>query len=374
MIYLDDNATRPLIEPAKQAMLDAMEQVAGNPSSVHQIGRKARQILDKARAQVAKLAGVNKMDHVVFTGSGSEANNLMLGWAYIQNMPIFVSEAEHLSLYQWVKEGRAHKIKIHQDGMINLEYLKDLLMQCQQNNPNQQALISIQAANNETGILQDIDAIAKLIESVDGKHFFHVDAVQIPGKQKLSSIVRACHSVSLSAHKMGGPQGVGALVFSQYMPPPHPLILGGGQEGGWRAGTQNMIGIAGMGAVSDYYSNGECDKGLQDYFETKIQKNIPACQIIGKHVLRLANTSCIAIKNIPSDMMVIALDLKGFAVSAGSACSSGKPGNVHVLDAMNLPDGQKQSAFRVSYGPTTTKDDLSMLIDACVEVEQEWKP
>lgn len=346
--YLDHNATTPLREEACDAMSRAMG-VTGNASSVHGFGREQRKIVEDAREQVASLAGANRAN-VIFTSGGSEANNTLLrGIAATQ---VITSTIEHASVLDAVPD--AKRIPVDANGVVDLDALKDQI--------EEGALISIMAANNETGVIQPIVEIAEIVHGNGAK--LHVDAIQAAGKLPLGEITAVADAMSLSAHKLGGPAGVGAIVVRDGVPF-EPLIKGGGQERRRRAGTENTVGIAGFGAASaaalrdmEHFSQ---IAELRDTVEKMLGNE---AQIYGNNAERLANTTCMRMAGVSAETQVMAFDLAGVAVSAGSACSSGKVEPSHVLRAMGLSEQEAGEAIRVSFGWTNSKDDADKFIEA----------
>lgn len=339
MHYLDHNATSPLRPEARAAMERALG-VGGNPSSIHAAGRAARRIVEEAREQVAALMGAAP-HNVIFTSGGTEANALALRGAVEGALEageritrLFVSAVEHESvrataaaLAERVPGLRVETIPVTADGVIDLAATT-------LNEGKGRALIAVMAANNETGVVQPVGGI-------DGLLF--VDAVQKPQAYDNASYV------SLSAHKLGGPQGVGALILRDGAPFAAQL-LGGGQERGLRAGTPNLAGIAGFGAAA---ACARIDSALRDRFERGL-----TATVFGKQAPRLPNTSNFALSGIPAETALMALDLDGVMVSSGSACSSGKVGRSHVLEAMGVPDDVARCALRVSFGWNSCQADV----------------
>ncbi|HWA89931.1 MAG TPA: cysteine desulfurase family protein [Rhizomicrobium sp.] len=339
MHYLDHNASSPLRPEARAAMERACGM--GNPSSVHGAGRAARKLVEEAREQVAALMGVAP-SNVVFTSGGTEANALALRGAIEGALEacaritrLFVSIIEHDSvlrtaaaLAERVPGLRLETIPVTADGVADISATT-------LNEGKGRALIALHAANNETGVLQPV-------ERIDGLLF--VDAVQKPGRYDNASYV------SLSAHKIGGPQGVGALIVRDDAPFAAQL-LGGGQERGLRAGTENVAGIAGFGAAAAAWMPVSSD--LRDRFEQGLKG-----PIFGKQAPRLPNTSCFALPGIAAETALMALDLDGVMVSSGSACSLGKVKQSHVLAAMGVPDDLARCALRVSFGWNSTQADV----------------
>lgn len=356
-IYLDHNATTPVRPIAAEAAVAALSR-AGNPSSVHAAGRRARMVVEDAREQVAALVGARAED-VIFTSGGTEANNLALANAPrgAAEGPVFASAVEHVS----VLEGADNitQIPVDQDGVIDLAALagrlKDALMKAE----GGRALVSVMLANNETGVIQPIAEVAELAAEYDA--VVHCDAVQAAGKLDIDFPSLGVHMMSVSAHKIGGPQGSGALIIA----PGHQAtaaVRGGGQERSRRGGTENIPGIAGFGSAA---AAAKADIAhlqglarLRDRMEDEITKAQPAAKVFAKSRERLATTSCLTMPGVSSETQVMAFDLDGIAVSAGSACSSGKVAPSHVLAAMGADEDDIKSAIRVSLGWTTTEHDI----------------
>ena len=365
--YLDHNATAPLRPEARAAMLAALG-ASGNAQSVHTEGRRARATVEAARRQVAALAGA-AADDVIFTSGGSEANALALRGA-VQAAAnageritrLIVSAIEHDSVL--ANAGACEEsfaglrmlvCSVTRDGVVDLDELRRLLME-----GKGRALISLMAANNETGVIQPIAEAAALARSNNA--LFHCDAVQAAGKIPLGAEV--ADYVTLSAHKIGGPQGIGALIACTGASLA-PQIRGGGQEQGRRAGTENVAAIAGFGAAAEAAQRAlpwKC--AAREELERQLKKVAPDAVIFGAQVERLPNTICVAAPSVPSENMVIALDLDGFAASAGAACSSGKVSRSHVLEAMGVDPALAACAIRVSFGSDTSPSDLTAFAEA----------
>lgn len=349
-VYMDHNATTPLCHAARDAMMRAMD-VTGNASSVHGFGRTQRKIVEDAREKVAALAGVS-VANVVFTSGGSEANNAILRSATVGGCA--VSEIEHASVLN--ANGDAKRIPVTSDGMVDLDKLGEIMSAL-----GDKPWISVMAANNETGVVQPIEAIASMVHGAGGR--LHVDAVQAAGKLALPPIVALADAISLSAHKIGGPQGVGALIIKDGVVF-EPTVRGGGQERRRRAGTENTIGIAGFGAACSIANDLlECQAQIgarRDRLEMALGS---LAEVYGANAKRLANTSCLRMPGVSAETQVMAFDLAGIAVSAGSACSSGKVEPSHVLLAMGVPESSAGEAIRVSLGMETTDQDVDTFID-----------
>ncbi|RED53644.1 cysteine desulfurase family protein [Aestuariispira insulae] len=362
-IYLDYNATAPMRPDARHAVIEAMA-VAGNPSSVHTSGRAARRVLEDARRDVARLCGTVPAN-VVFTGGATESNNLALK-GFGPDVKVITSAAEHPSVLEAVEGSR---VPVGRAGLIDLGALEDILAAGGEG----RQLLSIILVNNETGVIQPLAEINDLAK----KHgaLIHVDAVQAAGKLPLSFDDMQIDLMSISAHKFGGPKGVGALIVN---PRNHLMaeIKGGGQEKGRRAGTENVAGAAGFGAACRAVTEdaGELDRisVLRDRLETRLTERLPDLVIAGAEAPRAGHVTCIASPGIGAEKQVMAMDLAGIAVSAGSACSSGKVRQSHVLSAMGYPPEVAGSAIRVSLGWATEVSDIDAFFEAyCAFIEKQ---
>ncbi len=374
-IYLDWNATAPLRPEARAAMIAALDQV-GNPSSVHNEGRAARRLIEEARERLAALVGAEPRN-VVFTSGGTEANTMALTPAL--ETPerksgfdrLMVSAVEHAS----VRAGggfRSHhveEIPVTTEGLTDLQALERRLAELQQQGARF-PLVSIMAANNETGVVQPVEAAAALVHAGGG--LLHVDAVQVVGRIPFDINRSGADLVTISAHKLGGPQGVGALIKrSADLHLAEPLLRGGGQERGARAGTENVAGIAGFGAAAaaagaTLAADGERMRSLRDRLEAALA-NGPTV-VFGRDAERLPNTSLFAAPGLRAETALINLDLEGFAVSSGSACYSGKVAASHVLAAMGVPPDLGSGAIRVSIGPATRENEIDLFLKAWMKL------
>ena len=352
-IYLDHNATAPVKPEVAAAVAEALT-VCGNPSSAHRFGRAARRRMEDARESVAALAGA-KAESVIFTSGGSEANALAL--AVGVGRRLLVGATEHDSVLKAAIG--AIRIPVESSGLVRRERLEELLA------GPAQALVSIQLANSETGVLQPIPELAAIVHAAGG--LLHVDAAQASGRIAIDVPALGADLLTLSAHKMGGPQGIGALIVAGDLAP-QPIIRGGGQERGWRAGTENMPGIAGFGCAADLAIrdlNSAVDiAALRDRIERRMLAVAPDAPIYGMDAPRLPNTSCIGMPGVDSETQVMSFDLAGIAISAGSACSSGKLRRSGVLEAMGADPQESGSAIRVSLGWTTTAEEADRFCDA----------
>jgi cysteine desulfurase len=365
--YLDYNATAPLRPEAREAMVAALA-THGNPSSVHAEGRAARALIESARAKVARLAGA-KPENVIFTSGGSEANTLALAAQTGEAWHCYISTVEHPSVLaggRFYRENTS-RIPVSADGVIDLDVLAAKL--AKHHLGGWRPFVSLMAANNETGAIQPIAAAAEIVREAGG--FLHTDAVQVAGRLPLDFSALGADMMTLSAHKIGGPKGVGALVLREGVPV-EPLIKGGGQERRRRAGTENVAGIAGFGVAAEL-ATAEVDRAselaaLRDELESRALGIEPDTVVVSGRVARLPNTSCLAVPGTKAETLVIGLDLAGIAVSAGSACSSGKVEASHVLSAMGLSQELAQGAIRASLGFGTVSADIERFIGAWSEL------
>ena len=366
--YFDWNATAPLRPQAADALREALA-VPGNPSSVHAEGRAARRLVEEAREEVAALVGARPGD-VFFTSSGTEANMLALTPA-IQTADerrprekLLISAIEHSSVRAGGRfpHGAVADIAVNADGRVDLAALADALA------GTSRPLVSIMLANNETGVVQPIAQAATMVHAAGG--LLHVDAVQAAGRIACDINALGADLLTLSAHKIGGPQGVGALVRAREdIHFPDPLIRGGGQERGLRAGTENVAGIAAFGAAAAAVRRqgaAEADlmRALRDKLEAGLRAVTPGAVIFGEEAERLPNTTLFAAEAMKAETAVISFDLEGIAVSSGAACSSGKVQPSHVLAAMGVSPALTRGAVRLSLGWATTEADIERFLGA----------
>ncbi|MGB0671179.1 MAG: cysteine desulfurase family protein [Rhodospirillales bacterium] len=362
LTYLDHNATTPLRPEARAAMLAALEG-PGNPSSVHRAGRLARRRVEDARGQVADLAGY-AAEAVIFTSGGTEANALALNGAMLSGRPVervLVSAIEHPSVLRARPD--AETVPVGPDGRVDLLALDALLT-----GDRRSTLVSVMAANNETGIIQPLAEVAEVARRHGA--LLHCDAVQAFGRFSLDFGALAVDFVSLSAHKIGGPAGVGALAFGK----PGSLqagLRGGGQEKGLRAGTENIAGIAAFGAAAEAVRSDRARTAVTAAWRDRIDAAVLAAGkgangggtvVIGKGVERLVNTTYVCMPGLPAETQVMAFDLAGVAISAGSACSSGRVEPSPVLAAMGVAPDIAGCGIRVSLGWSTTEADVERFL------------
>lgn len=373
-VYLDWNASAPLRPAAREALCAALE-LCGNPSSVHGEGRTARRLVEQAREDVAALVGAQARN-VIFTSGGTEANALALSPAIehgVDTAPLdrlLISAIEHPSVRAGGRFARdtIEEVPVDSDGVIDLVTLEQRLGALARE--GLRALVSLMAANNETGVVQPVAAAAEIVHRHGG--VLHSDAVQAAGRMPLDINALGADLLTLSAHKLGGAKGAGALIKRDEMLHfADPLIKGGGQERGSRAGTENVAAIAAFGAAAAA-SRTALEReaahmaALRERLETGLRALTPDAVIFGARAERLPNISLVAMHGAKAETLVIGFDLDGIAVSSGAACSSGKVAPSHVLAAMGVPMELARGAIRISTGPATTEAE----IDGFLEV---WK-
>jgi cysteine desulfurase len=376
-VYFDYNATAPMLECARDVVVETLSD-SGNPSSVHHEGRQARKIVEAARSQVADLIEANPAN-VIFTSGATEAAMHALspvvraGGQEVAMSQLYVCETEHpcvLAGGRFAKENIS-TLPVHDNGLINLDTLSSVLGQ--HDVSTGLSLIAIQMANNETGIVQPIREISEIVHAHDGLLF--VDAVQALGKVPVSIVNLGADFLIVSSHKVGGPQGAGALVLANGSQSPKPLIIGGGQENYHRGGTENVAAIAGFGAACAWHlqnlNKNIQKKQLRDSIEAGLGtisreagNGVSQPVIFGGGVDRLPNTSCFSVPGVKAETALVSLDLDGVSVSSGSACSSGKVKQSHVLSAMGASDEEMAGALRVSVGWNSTEEEASRFLDA----------
>lgn len=370
-VYLDHNATAPLHPAAREAMCAAFE-LCGNASSVHAEGRTARATIEAARAELAAFAGVAPKD-IVFTSGGTEALNLALTPSIetpYERTPfdlLVASAGEHPAVLAGHRFAAAQLelASLTPRGVLNIEALGATLARVSA--AGRRVMLALQAANNETGVIQPVAAAAKMIHAAGG--FLVCDAVQAVGRIDCDIGSLGADAIVLSAHKFGGPKGAGALCFrSNSYHIKEALLRGGGQERGLRAGTENVAGIAGMAAALRAANVRLREEAAtlsvwRDELEAEISRIAPAV-FFGAGAERLPNTSCFALPGIEAHVLLIALDMEGIAVSSGSACSSGKVKRSHVLTAMGVEPDVARGAIRVSLGWNSRREDCISFVKA----------
>jgi len=360
-VYLDYNATAPLRPEARAAVIDGLQ--AGNPSSVHYEGRQARALIDGARRQIAALCNA-KPEGVIFTSGGTEACNMAMKLSAAPAGPverILVSAIEHAAVLSAAAASHlpVEVLPVSADGQLDLAALDKAL-----ENPTP-ALVCVMLANNETGVIQPVAEISARVRA-HGSLLF-CDAVQAAGKMPIDIAALGCDGVSLSGHKLGAPMGTGALIVRQGLVTPSHIV-GGGQELGRRAGSENIIGILGFAAAAAASHAALASfaelAAWRDGMEKALRASFDDVVVFGAEAPRLANTSCFALSGLRSETLVMALDLAGISVSAGSACSSGKVSRSHVLDAMGVANDLSQAVLRVSFGWASQAEDAEKLVES----------
>ena len=363
-IYLDHNATTPVLPEVLEAMQPFWVELSGNPSSIHGAGSKVTRLIRRARREVASLLGADEME-IVFTSGGTESNNATLRSALYTEKGkrrIVSTTVEHSSILKLSRALREEGVDVvhcpvSEEGDLDRESLRRSVT------PDT-ALVSVMMANNETGVIFPVEEIGEEVHSKGV--LFHVDAVQAVGKIPFSLKSSSIDFLSLSAHKLGGPKGAGALYVRRDVPF-RPLIFGGSQERGRRAGTENVPGIIGLGRVSRWlekYMAGEIQKvrSLRDYFEEEVLRTIPEVEVNGNRTNRLPNTSNLAFEGADSEALLILLDQEGVYASSGSACLSGSPEPSHVFRAMAFSEKRAKSSVRFSFGHPNTRAEVDQAV------------
>ena len=355
-IYLDYNATAPIRSEVIKVMVDVMEE-GGNPSSVHSVGRKAKFRMEDARSTIAGVVNC-RSQMVIFTSGGTEANNMaILGCGRTR---LITTNVEHDSIRSVANrfDGQVDVLNVNQDGLIDLDALGVLLSK-----GGEDTLISILYANNETGVIQDVNAIADIAHAAGA--LVHIDAIQALAKVPIDFRALGVDLMSVSAHKIGGPQGVGALIALEKLPI-RSIVLGGGQEVGRRGGTENIAGIAGFAKAASMTPE-SLDKMMElehwrDEIEEQILAHAPGACFPGNKTRRLPNVSTIYMPGVTSETQVMNFDLDNICISSGSACSSGKVKSSHVIDAMCNDETIAKSTIRMSLGWDSVHEDVEAFI------------
>ena len=371
--YLDDNATAPLREQVL-AKIEEVLRETGNASSVHSLGRRARAKTEAARERIAASLEAT-IEGVVFTGSGSEANALALH----DKSRFFCSAGEHASVIDWQTQAEnatqeiTTLVPLLPSGVVDTQALENMLDQSIEDDTSPPPLVSVMAANNETGVVQPIKTIAEICRR--RAVLFHCDATQAVGRLPISLKEWGADMLTLSAHKLGGPQGVGALVCTaEARARLKPLLRGGGQEGGLRAGTENVAAIAGFATALELACKEQPRmrevQVRRDTFEKELRARIGGVRVAGFETRRLANTSCFVHPRLSAEVLLMLCDSEGIAISSGAACSSGKVAPSHVLRAMGFDEAACRRAVRVSFGLRTREGALQALLDLLARKEK----
>lgn len=364
--YLDHNASAPLLAVARNALVAALD-IPGNPSSVHREGQAQRRIVEKARRSIAHLVGA-KPDQIVFTSGATEAAATLLTPHYVMGRAdlaidhLFVAATDHPCTLAGGQFAADHItiLPVNADGILELETLRAALAGCAG-----RAIVCFHWANNETGVVQPVESLVAAAKEAGA--IVIIDAVQAAGRLPIDMQSLGADFIIISGHKMGAPKGVGAFVCASDVLRPKPLIKGGGQEHGHRSGTEAVAMLAAFGAAAEYAGKYPNDYSLlRDDFESALQALDSNCHIHGARVKRLSNTSFFTLEGVKAETAQIAFDLAGLAVSSGSACSSGKTGQSHVLNAMGVESDD--GAVRISFGPDNTKSDVERALNVCAHL------
>ena len=365
-IYFDHNATTAVDEKVLEAMLPFFRQKYGNASSLHSYGIEARRAINQAREQVAHVVGAQP-SQVIFTSGGSEANNLFIRGAadYLKPANIVISAIEHPCVRRPAQElarrsnnpWTLHQLTVNTEGQVNLTDARNVIS-------DKAGLVSVMLANNETGVIQDVAAIAELAKNQGA--WMHTDAIQALGKIVLNFADLNVHAMTISAHKIYGPKGAAALIVDKRLIL-KPLIYGGGHENGMRSGTENVPAIVGFGVACELVKARISEASahivrLREYLEQGL--SALGATIFGQNAPRLPNTCYFAIPDIEGDTLVVKLDKAGFAVASGAACSSATPGKSHVLEAMGVAPMLARCAVRISLGHDNTLNQIDDFLKA----------
>jgi len=368
--YLDCNATYPQLKVSLEAMVAAANAAPGNPSSLHWAGRAARRIVDDARDQLAAFVGT-EAGSIVYTSGGTEANNIAIHSVLSTSKPgrIVTTAIEHPAILKPLEtfvaanpEWELIKLRPNSDGVVTGESMAAAINE-------ETRLVCLMYANNESGALQPIEAVAAICRN--GSIPMLVDAVQMLGKKAVEFDDLDIDFMSLSAHKIGGPKGVGALLVRRGVKL-RELAPGGGQERGRRSGTENVPGIAGFSAALGKVDFLSCEP-VRNLFEAELSKRLPRAEVVSLQAMRTPNTSLVILPGLDGETLLMQLDLAGFAVASGSACSSGKREPSHVLLAMGFSELKARSSLRVSFGPENSSDDALALVEALVNADKRLK-
>lgn len=357
-VYLDYNASAPLRPGVKESLISALD-ITGNPSSIHNSGRKARKLIETARENIAQLVGGNA-ENVIFNSGATEGNNSIIN-AY-KHQGVLVSAIEHPCIIDL--DHNSETIHVTKDGEIDLNHFQDMI-----GRPPPPALVSVMMVNNETGVIQPVEEMIQICHMRGVK--FHTDASQAVGRIPVNLFMMNADYMTISSHKIGGPHGVGALITTNDNITP-VLLSGGGQEKSKRAGTENVAGIAAFGEAAKHAKENLEDfedlEDLQHYLELNIKKLHEDIVIYGENVDRVANTTCFSLPGASAETMIIAFDLEKISISSGSACSSGKVKESHVLKAMGASQAEMKGALRISYGWNTSREDIDRFLEVAEKV------
>ncbi|MCE9508423.1 MAG: cysteine desulfurase [Alphaproteobacteria bacterium] len=364
LTYLDHNATTPLKPEVRDVMLRLLE-FPGNASAIHKLGREARRRIEEARAQIAGFVNAGPKAVIVFTSGATEANNLVLKGSGCER--VLVSAIEHPSVLNALAAREI--IPVLSNGVIDVAALDQML-----EGNDRATLISVMMVNNETGVIQPLDKVVEIAKRRGA--LVHTDAVQAAGRLPIDLQKLGVDYLTLSAHKIGGPQGAGCLVLSNCVSVT-PQISGGNQEKNMRAGTENLAAIAGFGVAAELAARDmggyQALAALRDRIEAELKKIAPAIRFFGQESPRVANTTMFALPGAPSETQLIALDMAGICVSNGSACSSGAVRASHVLKAMGASEAEAGSSLRISLGWNSTEKEVDYFIQQWTEMYNRIK-
>lgn len=363
-VYADYNATAPISENVKKSIFEVLLKQTLNPSSLHKRGQEARKILQDARDNIRDAIGVPSDKEIVFTSGATEANNLVMrgiaGYLHV------ISAIEHPSILN--SACNPYIIPVNQEGIVDFLELEKILSELKGN----KAIVSVMMANNETGVIQPVKEIAEIAHKFGA--ICHTDTAQSVGKIKVNMEDLGVDLLTLSAHKFGGVAGSGVLIFNKELAI-EPIIIGGGQEKGFRGGTENIVAIAGLSAalqnIPNLLSKMDEVKELRDQLECELLNLASDIRIFGKNSKRLPNTSFIYMPGVKSDVQLMHFDLNHIAVSNGSACSSGKVEPSHVLLAMGATKEQAECSIRISIGPETKPQDIKKIVDCWYNIYKQ---
>lgn len=363
-VYADYNATALISKNVKKSIFEVLLKQTLNPSSLHKRGQEARKILQDARDNVCGAIGVSSDKEIVFTSGATEANNLVMRG--MKDYLHIISAIEHPSILN--SACNPYIIPVNQEGIVDFLELEKILSELKGN----KAIVSVMMANNETGVIQPIEEIAEIVHKFGA--ICHTDTAQSVGKIKVNMEDLGVDLLTLSAHKFGGVAGSGVLIFNKELAI-EPIIIGGGQEKGFRGGTENIVAITGLSAalqnIPDLLSKMDEVKELRDQLECELLNLASDIRIFGKNSKRLPNTSFIYMPGVKSDVQLMHFDLNYIAVSNGSACSSGKVEPSHVLLAMGATKEQAECSIRISIGPETKPQDIKKIVDCWYNIYKQ---
>ncbi len=367
-IYLDYNSTSPMLPGIKEKIYHYFDSSFANPSSVYHEGRAAREAIEQSREDVASLLGA-RAENIVFTSGGTESNNTVFNFFDVKNTVAAVSAIEHPSvllpaeMFSVVRGGKLYKIPVGPDGIIDLVFLENLLLN--ESKQGKRVLVSVMYVNNETGVIQPMKQVLELVKKYGA--ISHSDAVAAIGRVSFSVLDLPVDLLTVSGHKIYAPKGSGCLFISEKLGKLKPFMLGGHQEKGRRAGTENVPSIVGFGAACKWIKeNMEKEntriEGLSSFLLDRLKEEVPSAIINTPVAAAVPGTLNISIPGCTGEDIMINLDLMGVSISTGSACLAGASGVSHVLQAMKLPEDTVKGAIRISMGSYTNKEELNKFV------------